>query len=130
MKKLYSEKELEAFLNYTTLTKISEKAGISYKRARELKNDPEFMAMVNKTRTEAFIEAARFMQKHFERCVYDLLSIIGNPMESAQVRINACNTYMTHCTRLTKEIDVIERLQELEIWKEKVTKRANNKGVQ
>ena len=90
-------------------TKIS--SATAYKWMRE--ND-EFRRELQNRKTKALEEVSTQMQIGFSEAVQELLGIIRNNKVSAQVKINAIDCLFRNAKPIMEEVDILNRLQELE----------------
>ena len=105
---------LQAMLQYSTITKAAEVAGISQNTATKYLKEPEFQAELNRRRGECLNDTVRFLQSKLTLCSEQLVSIIENPDTADQVKINAINSVFTNCKAMTETADIINRLEQIE----------------
>ena len=99
----------------SSITEAISNTGISsataYKWMRE--ND-EFRRELQNRKTKALEEVSTQMQIGFSEAVQELLGIIRNNKVSAQVKINAIDCLFRNAKPIMEEVDILNRLQELE----------------
>ncbi len=105
---------LKAMLEESTITKASEKAGISRKTAYKYLSDRDFQSEVNRRRAECVNDTVRFLQGKLALCGETLIKIIESPEIPPQVKINAVNAVYTNCKSMTETAEILTRLEEIE----------------
>ena len=112
--KEYDERYIAAFLNYYRMVDIIREGGISKNTAYKLRNDPEFMRVLQK-RKEAILKAAvNKMTATLTNDVSTLQRIIDDPDTSPQVKINAVQVKWNQLREWLTTTDIMKRLDRLE----------------
>ena len=114
MKKQYSEKVINAFLEYDKVTDIMAATGLSRGTIDKYRKDEEFQKVLFE-RKERFVAAAvAKMQASLSKGADVLQRIIENEAVSPQTRVNAVSVLFAQCKSWTTELDLLERIRALE----------------
>lgn len=99
----------------SSIAEAIKKAEVSESTAyRWMREDDEFKKELQKRKTNALDEVSTQMQIGFSEAVQELLRIIRNDKVSAQVKINAIDCLFRNARPLIEEVDILNRLQEVE----------------
>ena len=114
MKKQYSEKIINAFLENDRISDIMEATKLSRSTIDRYRADPELQKILS-DRKAAFVEAAVMkMQKALSEGADVLQRIIKNEDVSPQVRVNAIQVLFAQCKGWTETVDILRRLEAIE----------------
>lgn len=108
------QKALLALLTSPTREKAAATAGITSKTLRTYLADPEFQAEYRKAFSELLEDAVRQGQQSMAPALQVLREIAGNGRETGQVRVSAARSLLKYSLRLTEQLDLLQRLEELE----------------
>lgn len=108
------QKALVALLTQPTKEKAAAAAGITSKTLRSYLDDPEFRAEYRKAFSELVEDATRKMQQTLDPAVAVLREVMENDGENGQVRVSAARSVLEYGLKMTEQIDILNRLQELE----------------
>ena len=114
MENNYSNREINAFLNYAKRGDICREAGISRSRYDSLRKNENFMGMIREMRTEAISDCVRRLERLLGTCADELEGIILDRDTAAQTRLYAIRTALDTYCRLSETENIIERLDRLE----------------
>lgn len=81
---------------------------------RWMRENEEFKRELQKRKTQALDEVSTQMQVGFSDAVRELLEIIRDDHVTAQVKINAIDCLFRNARPIMEEVDILNRLQELE----------------
>lgn len=81
---------------------------------RWMHKDEGFKKEFQARKTQALDEVSTQMQLGFSKAVNKLLDIINDSRTSAQVKINAIDCLFRNARPIMEEVDILNRLQELE----------------
>lgn len=114
MKKQYSEKVINAFLEHDKITDIMAATGLSRGTIDKYRKDEEFQKVLFE-RKERFVAAAvSKMQASMSRGAEVLQRIIENESVAPQTRVNAISVLFAQCKAWTTELDLLKRIEALE----------------
>lgn len=69
---------------------------------------------INNRLKDMLENTTRYLQKQLYSCCDELMKIITNKETQPQIKINAINSVFNNCNKLTEQVDVINRLEDLE----------------
>lgn len=110
----YNERWIASFMTCSKRDEIMEKAGIGKQRYYNLKNDPEFMRIVNERRGDIVRSAVMKMESYLSEAVEILQDIIRNEETAPQVKINAIQLLLSQYNNFKTLTDIQERIEHLE----------------
>lgn len=105
---------LQAMLKESTVSKAAEAAGISRETAYRYLKDADFVAELNKLRTECLNDTVRFLQGKLTLCSEQLIRIIESEDAADQVKINAINMVFANFRTMFETAEVTARLEQIE----------------
>ena len=99
----------------SSISEAIKNTGISSATAYKwMREDDEFRRELQNRKTKALEEVSIQMQVGFSDAVEELLQIIRNNRVSAQVKINAIDCLFRNAKPIMEEVDILNRLQEVE----------------
>lgn len=109
-------KVLETFVTCGTKKETIEKCKISSKTLDRYLKDPEFVSLYQELRIELLKENYRYVQSNVRDAIDRLVSMVNaEPGDiSDTVRLNAINSLLQYSFRITEQMDIIDRINELE----------------
>lgn len=110
----YPEKYITAFMTSSRRSEILKSASIGKDKYYTLKNDADFMKIVNDRRSEIIKDAVLKMESYLGENVEILQDIIRNPDTKDQVKVNALKLFSDQLGQWKNTSDILERLQHLE----------------
>lgn len=110
----YPEKYITAFMTSSRRSEILKSASIGKDKYYTLKNDADFMKIVNDRRSEIIKDAVLKMESYLGENVEILQDIIRNPETKDQVKVNALKLFSDQLGQWKNTSDILERLQHLE----------------
>lgn len=114
MKKQYSEKVINAFLEHDKITDIMIATGLSRGTIDKYRKDEDFQKVLFE-RKERFVAAAvAKMQASLSKGADVLQCIIENELVAPQTRVNAISVLFAQCKAWTTELDLLKRIEALE----------------
>lgn len=112
------EKTREIILNglliNTTIRETANATGISEATIYRYLKDEDFKKEYENKRRAMLTDNCHRMQASMERAVNELVAVIDDKSNSAQVRLNAIDMLLRHTYRMTEQIDILDRLEKLE----------------
>lgn len=108
-------KFLSELFRCSSISEAIKETGIAETTAyRWMREDTEFKKELQNRKTQALDEVSTQMQIGFSEAVQELLDIIRNNKVSAQVKINAIDCLFRNARPIIEEVDILNRLQEVE----------------
>lgn len=107
-------REITAFAQHAKRKDILKAAGISRARFERLRDDPEFMQLVNEMRTEILSDVVRKLEQHLADAADELSLIIGDSETAPQIKLNGIQILFNSYSRLADRVDILRRLDALE----------------
>lgn len=108
------EKVLSAFLLNYKMTDIIRESGLSRSTVYKLRHDVDFQKALAERKHEILKTATAKLQSYTTSAAETLIEIIGNPENSAQIRLNAINILFSQLGNLTAISDLWDVVSELE----------------
>ena len=113
--KEYSEKVITAFAIYQKTSDLVKVTGLSRSTIVRYKKDESLLKLATERRLQAVKQSVYKMQSELFKCVEVLSGIRDNTEARPEVRVLACNSIMNQCKDWTLSVDVLERLEALEL---------------
>ena len=76
--------------------------------------EPEFVAQYEAKRKEMIDDSCKTLQANMSMAVDELVEIIKDKGNKAQIRLNAIDTLLRHAYKQTELVDILARLDALE----------------
>ena len=112
--RISDEKMLETLATTRNITECAEQLGCTrtsiYNRLRK----PEFRAKLQQQRQDKYMLASSKITDAQEDALQVLLDIMGDTEASNGCRIKASQTILDICLKVTQQVDIVEKLHELE----------------
>jgi len=108
------QKALLALLTQPTKAKAAEAAGIAPKTLRTYLADPAFQAEYKKAFSGVVEDAVRLSQQSLSPALATLREIVEDSGLDAQPRIAAARSILEYSLKMTEQLDILDRLDELE----------------
>lgn len=108
------QKVLVALLTQPTKERAAAAAGVSPKTLRRYLSDPEFQAEYKRAFREMVEDAARTAQRTLDPAIAVLNEIMQDSEENGQIRVSAARSVLEFGLRMTEQLDILARLDELE----------------
>ncbi len=118
IKQTKDEKILAALISSPTIRAASEVCGVSETQIYARLRNPEFKERYRDARKELLEGATRALQCRLSDAVAVMDEICRNEKIAPQTRLNAADAIIRNSLRLTEQEDILEKLRELEQWKE------------
>jgi hypothetical protein len=110
----YTDSAIDAFARFSKRADILTAARIGRTKFYLLRNDPDFMRLVNARRTEIVTQAVQEMEANLLANTQKLQRIIDEAPERAQVTLNALTLYFNTYRNLKNDSDILARIDALE----------------
>ena len=112
-----SEKQLnfiDAYISEQDINKVCQKLDITRPTYYKYLNDDAIKQEITKIRIASLEETTRYMQNNLQECSKMLMDIVKSPNTSPQIKINAINSIFNNCNRLTEQVDILSKLEDVE----------------
>lgn len=110
----YNDKTINAFARFAKREDILNAAQVGRTKYYALRNDPDFMRLVNARRTEIVTQAVQQMEANLLGNTQKLQKIIDEAPERAQVTLNALTLFFNTYRNLKNDADILARIDALE----------------
>lgn len=114
IKRTTDEKIIAALISCPTNKAAAEALGIGLTTLYKRFKDPEFQETYRETCKELLKDHTAALQARMGRAIEVMAEIMDDPKATAQTRLNAADTVLRHGTRLTEQVSILNRLDELE----------------
>lgn len=105
---------ISALLANPTVRAASAECKVSETQIYKRLNDPEFKQRYEAARLEILKGTAAAVQHHTARASEVMYEILNNPEASDQVKLNAAEAIFRTSLKLTEQVDIIAKLEQLE----------------
>ena len=112
------ERALQALLVSRTRAEAAKAAGIGESTLREYIKDPEFSAAYKQAAAELLNSATMQLRQNLTAAIDRLGQIVTDDTEASPAQISAARTLLDFNLKFTELTDVLDRLTELERWKD------------
>lgn len=108
------ERAIAALLTHATKKQAAQAAGVSPRTLRKYFEDPAFQRAYKEAFGGVVEDATRQAQQAIAPALATLREIVEDNEENAQARIQAARSTLEYALRLTEQLDILDRLTELE----------------
>ncbi len=108
------ERALAALLTHATKKEAAEAAGIDPRTMRRYFDDADFRRAYKKAFGSMVEDAARQAQQSIAPALATLREIVEDGEADAQPRISAARSLLEFSVKMTEQLDILDRLTELE----------------
>lgn len=113
--KISDERIISALLQSRTIKEASELANVSESTVYRRMNDLDFRNRLNESRTVMIEYAMTRLQAELAKAIDVIIEIMNSPENPPQVRLNASDSIIRNCLKITEQCNIIERVERLEI---------------
>ena len=110
-----NEVVIAALLNEPTVQKAAEKCKLSERQIFERMKQPSFRQEYNRAKRQILESATNALQARLTAATETTIEIMQNKENSPQTRLNAANLIFNQCQKLTETIDILDRIETLEM---------------
>lgn len=110
-----NEVVIAALLNEPTVSKAAEKCKLSERQIFERMKQPSFRQEYNRAKRQILESATNALQARLTAATETTIEIMQNKENSPQIRLNACNLIFNQCQKLTETVDILDRIETLEM---------------
>lgn len=105
---------IDAYLSEQDINKICKKLDITRPTYYKYLNDDAVKQEIYKIRLETLENTTRYLQDNLRLCSQKLIDIITSDDTAPQIKINAINSVFSNCNKLTEQVDIISKVNQLE----------------
>ena len=105
---------IDAYLSENDINKVCKKLNITRPTYYKYLNDDAVKQEISKIRLANIENTARYLQDSLTLCSQELVKIIKSDDVSPQIKINAINSIFNNCNKLTEQVDIISKLDNIE----------------
>ena len=105
---------IDAYLSENDINKVCKKLNITRPTYYKYLNDDAVKQEISKIRLANIENTARYLQDSLSLCSQELVKIIKSDDVSPQIKINAINSIFNNCNKLTEQVDIINKLENIE----------------
>ena len=112
-----SDKQLafiDAYLSEQDINKVCKKLNITRPTYYKYLNDDAVKQEINKIRLEVIENTTRYLQDSLKLCSQELVKIVKSEDATPQIKINAINSIFSNCNKLTEQVDILSKVNDLE----------------
>lgn len=106
---------ISALLSEPTISKAAEKCGLSQRQIYERMKEGGFKQEYRQAKRSVLESVANTLQSRLTTAVETAIQIMQDSENSPQTRLNACNLIFNQCQKLTETVDIINRVETLEM---------------
>lgn len=108
------EKIISALLSNPTVKEAAASIGTTPQTIYNRLRDADFKSNYAEARQQVLEENCYRLQSYIADAVEQIHTVVTDPDEKSQIRLNAADALLRHCYRLTELTDVITRIEKLE----------------
>ena len=120
-------KFIELYFKEPDINTICKKLNITRPTYYNYLKDEDVKDAINKMRVDILQNTSIYLQDNLKTCSNKLMDIINDDKTSPQVKINAINSVFNNCHKLTEQVDILTRLDEIEGRLSKEQEDTNNR---
>ena len=105
---------IDAYLSEQDINKVCKKLDITRPTYYKYLNDDAVKQEIYKIRLETLENTTRYLQDNLRLCSQKLIDIITSDDTAPQIKINAINSVFSNCNKLTEQVDIISKVNQLE----------------
>lgn len=105
---------IDAYISEQDINKVCKKLDITRPTYYKYLNDDAVKQEIYKIRLETLENTTRYLQDNLRLCSQKLIDIINADDTAPQIKINAINSVFSNCNKLTEQVDIINKVNQLE----------------
>ena len=105
---------IDAYISESDINKVCKKLNITRPTYYKYLNDDAVRQEINKIRFTSIENTTRFLQDNLSLGSQELVRIIKSEDTPPQTKINAINSLFNNCNKLTEQVDIINKLENIE----------------
>jgi len=107
-------KFIDAYFKEQNIDNICKRLDITRATYYNYINDINVKQEINRLRHEMISNTTLFLQTCLNECSKELYNIIKDDATTPQTKINAINSVFANCNKLTEQVDILEKLNQIE----------------
>lgn len=107
-------KFIDAYFKEQNIDNICKRLDITRATYYNYINDINVKQEINRLRHEMISNTTLFLQTCLNECSKELYNIIKDDATTPQTKINAINSIFANCNKLTEQVDILEKLNQIE----------------
>lgn len=107
-------KFIDEYIKCDNIADICNNCKISKQTYYNYINKPQIKKILNQMRVEVLQNTTKKLQSNLQLCSDELIKIIKDEKTAPQVKINAINSVFNYCSKLTEQVDVLNKINEIE----------------
>ena len=110
-----NEVVISALLTEPTVQKAAEKCGLSQRQIYERMKQMSFKQEYRQAKRSILESVLNTLQSGLTAATETVIQIMQDGENSPQIRLNACNLIFNQCQKLTETVDILDRIETLEM---------------
>lgn len=107
-------KFIDVYFKEQNISKICKKLDITRATYYNYLNDDAVKTEINNIRCNMLSDTAHYLQECLNECSKELMNIIKNKDTAPQIKINAINSIFNNCSKLTEQVDILTKINDIE----------------
>ena len=114
MKTNKTEKIISSLLSFPTIKEAAKNLKMAESTLYNYLKDDEFKIKYNKAKTSMLSQTTGYLQSNMTKATENIVNMISNEEVPPQVRLNASKAVLEYGLKLTENIDILPRIEQLE----------------
>ncbi len=114
MKTNKTEKIISSLLSFPTIKEAAKNLKMAESTLYNYLKDDEFKIKYNKAKTSMLHQTTGYLQSNMTKATENIVNMISNEEIPPQVRLNASKAVPEYGLKLTENIDILPRIEQLE----------------
>lgn len=115
MKSKKDEKIITALLSFPTIREAADNLEMSESTIYNYLKDDSFRAKLNETKSNLLKQTTGYLQAGISKATENIIKLSQDEDINPQTRLNACKTALEYSIKLTEIVDVVPRIEALEV---------------
>lgn len=120
-------KFIDTYLKYQDVNTICKEMKISRATYYNYINNHLIKDRINQELTEMLKGTTMYLKSQLNKCSTELIKIIEDAKTPPQVKINAINSVFSNTLKLTEQVDIITKIEDIE---QKLSEREGDNGYE
>lgn len=114
MKTNKTEKIISALLSFSTIKEAAKSLKMAESTLYNYLKDDEFKIKYSEAKTSLLSQTTGYLQSNMIKATENIVNMISNGEVPPQVRLNASKAVLEYGLKLTENIDILPRIEQLE----------------